>query len=137
MADNPAFARRVFRWAAIYGILALAPGYFLETRIGSSQPPPITHPEYFYGFIGIALAWQVVFLVIARDPVRFRPLMLPAVLEKLAFGGASLVLFALQRIGGPVLAGGLIDLGLAVAFVLAYMKCPEAAQPGRGALPPV
>jgi len=126
MADNPAFARRVFRWAAIYGILALAPGYFLETRIGSSQPPPITHPEYFYGFIGIALAWQAVFLVIASDPVRFRPAMLPAVLEKLAFGGAAIALFAQKRIGGPVLAGGLIDLCLAVAFVLAYRSIPPS-----------
>ena len=126
MTADPTFARRVFRWAAVYGILALAPLYFMETSLGSRQPPPITHPEFFYGFIGIALAWQVLFLVIARDPVRFRPAMLPAVLEKLAFGGAAIVLFACQRIAGPLLAGGLIDLGLAVAFVLAYRSIPPS-----------
>ena len=59
--------------------------YFLEGRIGRDTPPPITHPEFFYGFLGVAVAWQAAFLVIARDPVRFRPLMVPAVLEKAAF----------------------------------------------------
>jgi hypothetical protein len=52
--------------------------------------------------------------------------MLPSVLEKLAFGGASIALFACHRIAGPVLAGGLIDLGLAVAFVLAYRSIPPS-----------
>ena len=70
------FARRTFLIAGVYGLLALVPMYFLEGRIGRDIPPPITHPEYFYGFIGVAVAWQVAFLVIARDPVRFRPLMI-------------------------------------------------------------
>jgi len=65
-------ARIVFRVAGVYGFLALLPQYFMEQQIGRDYPPPITHPETFYGFIGIALAWQAAFLVIARDPVRFR-----------------------------------------------------------------
>ena len=83
------FARRVFRIAAIYGILALAPQYFLEENVGRDFPPPITHPEHFYGFVGVALAWQFLFLVIANNPVRFRPAMPVAVVEKLAFGVAE------------------------------------------------
>jgi hypothetical protein len=48
------FARWTFRLAAIYGLIVLLPFYGLEQRIGHDTPPPITHPEYFYGFIGAA-----------------------------------------------------------------------------------
>lgn len=116
------FARRVFTGAAVYGILALLPQYFLEARIGRDFPPPITHPEQFYGFVGVSLTWQLLFLLIARDPVRFRPAMPVAVLEKLAFGVATAVLFALGRVAAPVLAVGLVDLLLASLFVVAYRK---------------
>jgi hypothetical protein len=79
------FPRRLFRLAGIYGLLVMLPQYFLERRIGVDRPPPITHPEYFYGFIGVAVAWQFVFLIIAADPIRYRALMLPAILEKATF----------------------------------------------------
>ena len=88
------FARRVFQVAAIYGLLVLVPQYFLEGKTGRDFPPAITHPEYFYGFIGVAVAWQLAFLVIARDPVRYRPLMPVAVVEKLAFGVPAILLYA-------------------------------------------
>ena len=39
------FASRVFRIAAIYGLIVLLPQYFMEGRIGRDTPPPITHPE--------------------------------------------------------------------------------------------
>ena len=32
------------------------------------------------------MAWQLVFFVIARDPARFRPLMIPSVVEKVTLG---------------------------------------------------
>ena len=78
-------ARWIFRIAAIYGLIALTPLYFLEARV-AAPAPLLAHPEHFYGFIGTALAAQVMFLVIASDPARYRPLMLAGVLEKLAFG---------------------------------------------------
>jgi hypothetical protein len=119
------FAKRVFVTAAVYGILVLLPQYFLEARLNLDFPPPITHPEHFYGFVGVALAWQVAFLVIASDVRRFRPLMPVAVLEKLAFGVATLVLFSQGRVTGLVLAAGLVDLALAAAFVAAYRATPR------------
>jgi hypothetical protein len=119
------FARRVFTGAAVYGILALAPMYFMEARIGRDSPPPITHPEHFYGFIGVALVWQFAFLLIARDPVRYRPLMPIAVLEKLAFGLPCIFLYARGRLDPAVLAFGLLDLVLGVLFVFSYLKTPR------------
>ena len=68
-------ARWIFRIAAIYGLIALTPLYFLEAKV-AAPAPLLAHPEHFYGFIGTALAAQVMFLVIASDPVRYRPLML-------------------------------------------------------------
>jgi hypothetical protein len=52
---------------SIYWLVVLLPMYFLEGRIGLDSPPPITHPEYYYGFVGVAVAWQAALLVIARD----------------------------------------------------------------------
>ena len=77
------FCSRVFFGAGIYGIAVLLPQYFMEAKLGRDFPPPLTHPEHFYGFIGVALAWQFVFLLIAHDVPRHRLLMLPAILEKL------------------------------------------------------
>src|SRR5262245_5364208 len=110
------FARRVFVGAGIYGLVCLAPMYGLESLVGQVAPPPITHPEFFYGFIGVALAWQLAFLVIGRDPVRFRPLMLPAIVEKVTYGAATLLLIAAGRTDARLAPTAVIDLVLAVLF---------------------
>src|SRR5258708_7936424 len=101
---KPVFARYVFTLAGIYGLVVLLPLYFLERRIGEDQPPAITHAEFYYGFIGVAVAWQVVFLIIGRDPGRYRLLMLPAILEKVTYGFAALALFSMDRLAGGLLA---------------------------------
>ena len=118
------FARRVFLAAAIYGLLVLTPMYFLEARIGQDNPPPITHPEYFYGFVGIALSWQLVFLLIGRHPIKYRTLMLFALPEKATFGLAVPILYAMGRAGLPSLVFSSIDLVWMVLFAIAYGKTP-------------
>ena len=82
-------ARLIFAIAAIYGIAVLVPGLFIESS-GALAFVELSNPEYYYGFYGSALVWQFAFLAIASDPVRYRPLMLVAVLEKAAFFGACL-----------------------------------------------
>jgi hypothetical protein len=125
MNTSPSFARRVFLVAGIYGIIVILPQYFMEGQLGRDFPPPLNHPEHFYGFLGVGFAWQVVFLLIASDVRRYRLLMLPAVLEKLSFGIAVLVLYAQGRVA-PLLVGfGLVDLLLAALFVIAYHTTPE------------
>jgi hypothetical protein len=78
--------------AAIWGLLIITPLYFLFDSIGRNNPPPINHPDFFYGFVGVALAWQIAFIIIATDVARFRPLMLPSVLEKFSYAVAVMVL---------------------------------------------
>lgn len=119
------FARRVFLGAALYGLIVLLPQYAMEGRIGRDSPPPITHVEYFYGFIGIAIAWQLVFLLISRDPVRFRPIMPVAILEKLAFGVPAVLLYANDRLSAQMLGAGVIDLILGTLFLMAYLRTKE------------
>src|SRR5262245_8801230 len=119
------FARRVFFGAGIYGILVLAPMYFLERQIGEQLPPPIAHPEYFYGFIGLALVWQFVFLLIGTNPIKYRVLMLFAMLEKISYGFLVLILYAVGRASFVVLVGGLIDLTWLVLFAIAFGKTPS------------
>ncbi len=114
------FSSRIFLAAGVYGIVVLLPQYFLEGKLGQDFPPPLTHPEHFYGFIGVALAWQFVFLLIARDVQRYRLLMVPAILEKLSFGVPALVLQAQGRVAALVAGAGIIDLMLAVCFMLAF-----------------
>lgn len=119
------FAKWVFRAAGVYGLILLPPYYFLERQIGENDPPAITHPEYFYGFVGVAIAWQIAFLAISRDPARFRPLMPVASLEKGTFGIAAIALFAQQRISATVLSFALIDIALGAMFAVAYWTTEE------------
>lgn len=115
------FARIVFWIAGIWGFLILIPLYFLFDTIGRQTPPPLTHPGFYYGFVGVALAWQVAFLIIGSNPPRYRPMMLPAILEKLIYGFSLIVLYWQGRIGLKEM-GGLLDLVFGVLFVMAFWK---------------
>jgi hypothetical protein len=127
---KPIFAERVFFWAGIYGLAVLLPCYFLEERIGRDFPPAITHPENYYGFIGVALAWQLAFIAISRNPVALRPVMLAAVAEKLLSATPVFVLFATARVSGPSVVFAAVDLILGLLFLLSYRAAdvrPSAA----------
>ena len=116
------FSRWVFRIAGIVGLLGLVPMYFAEARIGIETPPPITHPEFFYGFVGVAVAWQVAFIIIGQDPRRFRPLMLPSMIEKFSFGPAMWILFFKGRVAASMLVPGTFDTIMGVLFVMSYLR---------------
>jgi len=127
------FAKIVFFIAGIYGLLALVPQYFLEGRIGTDHPPAITHPEYFYGFVGVGVAWQMMFLIIAGDPGRYRAAMLAGVIEKLSFAVAVPVLYLQQRVEAQIVGFSMIDLLLGVLFVSAFFTTrPRPSASARG-----
>jgi hypothetical protein len=114
------FARAVFLIAAIWGVIVLTPLYFMFDLIGERDPPPITHPAFYYGFVGAGLAWQAAFFVIARDPLRLRLLMLPAILEKLGYGVPAVILYLQGRLHAQDVLFGVVDLGFAVLFAAAF-----------------
>ena len=116
------FAKRVYLIAGVGGLLVLLPQYFLEARTGRDFPPAITHPEYYYGFVGLGVAWQIAFLIISTDPVRYRPLMLAAIAEKATFAAAVCLLFVLGRVHWQMFAAGGIDAVLGALFAVAYVR---------------
>ena len=116
------FARVVFWIAGIWGLVILTPLYFIFNLIGRQDPPPITHPAFYYGFVGTALAWQIAFLMTATNPIRFRPLMIAAVVEKFTYAAALIVLYLQGRLHRSDLTFGIVDLFLGILFVFAFLK---------------
>jgi len=121
------FAKVVFTIAGILGLLELVPLYFMYNLIGRQDPPAITHPGFYYGFVGTAIAWQIGFLVIGRDPVRLRPVMIAAVVEKLTYSIAVIALVTQSRMHGSDLAFGIQDLLLGILFLAAFFKTAQPA----------
>ena len=126
------FAKTVFLVAGVYGLLVLLPQLFLEEKFGRDYPPPVTHPEFYYGFVGVAVAFQVLFLIVARDPARYRAVMIPAVIEKASFGVAVPVLYLQGRVPAVILTPAAIDLILGALFVAAYLKTAGPGRPASG-----
>lgn len=111
------FPARIFRGAAIYGVIVLAPLYL--------TPLPPVMGETLLGFMGLALVFQGVFWVIGSDPARYRPLMSLAVAEKLVFAVPAIALFACgYPVPAPVAAFAGIDLLLGMAFAAAWRQTP-------------
>ena len=119
------FARYSFAAAGTIGILVLLPMYFLLEKTGADNPPPVTHPEFYYGFIGVALAFQIVFLIIATDPVKYRLLMIPSIIEKLGFVLPMAYLVVNGRVSGSIIGGAVLDLLWTILFILSYFKTPR------------
>jgi hypothetical protein len=116
------FARLVFLIAGVWGVLVLTPMYFLYDGGGKQTPAALTHPDFYYGFASVALAWQAAFFFIATNPQRFRPIMIPAVLEKLGYVATLVVLFLQHRIASTPLPFAAADLVLGVLFLAAFLK---------------
>jgi len=116
------FAKIVFWSAGIWGFLELTPLYFIFDLIGPNYPPPITHPGFYYGFVGVGLAWQIAFLIIATNPVRFRPLMIACMVEKFSYAISLTVLYLQGRLHPSDLTFGAVDFLFGVLFVAAFLK---------------
>jgi len=123
------FAKILFWIAAIWGILILTPLYFMFGAISRQDPPPITHPAFYYGFVGAGLAWQFAFAVIARDPVRFRPMILPSIFEKFSYGVALITLYLQHRVHPSDLVFGAVDLLFGILFLAAWLQTPQPRHP--------
>jgi len=121
------FAKIVFWCAGIWGFLVLTPLYFLFDLIGRQDPPPITHPGFYYGFVGVGLAWQIAFLIIATNPARFRPLMIACMVEKFSYAASLTVLYLQRRLHPTDLTFGAVDFLFGLLFVAAFLKTKDRA----------
>jgi hypothetical protein len=124
------FARRVFLGAGVFGMAILTPMYFLFDAIGRQNESPITYPQFYYGFLAVTIAWQLAFLVIGSDPVRFRPLMIPSMVEKFYTVLSMAALFVQGRIALTDMIVISPDLALGILFVIAFAKTSAAVTIG-------
>jgi hypothetical protein len=120
------FAKVVFWCAAGWGFLVLTPLFFLYAVIGRQNPPAITHPDFYYGFVGVGWAWQAAFAVIATDPARFRPMMIPSVVEKFSYAAALIILHLEGRVSAAQLPFGGADLLWGILFLAAFFRTKAA-----------
>jgi hypothetical protein len=121
------FARNVFIIAGVWGLAVLTPLYFTFDLIGRSYPPAITHADLYYGFVGVALVWQIAFLIIATNPARYRPIMIAAILEKLVYVATLGTLYLRGELQIGQAAVAVPDLLLAVLFIAAFIRTPDRA----------
>ena len=119
------FAKYTFGLAAIYGILVITPLFFNEQKLGVDYPPPITHAEYFYSFAAVTLVWQILFIFIALNPLKYRPVMLFCVIEKLCLVPTFIILFPQGRFPALWILLMIIDIAFGVAFVISFIKSKE------------
>jgi hypothetical protein len=120
------FARWIFLLAGVIGLVIVVPPFFQEDQFGREYPPEITHPEFFYGFLTAVLAWQLMYITIGTDPVRFRRAMLPAILAKASYVFAVLLLYTAKRVYPVLLGFAAMDATFAVLFVVAYVATRKA-----------
>ena len=123
------FAKIVFIIAGIWGIVVLTPLYWLVDITGRPYPPPTDYPQFYYGFLSVAMAWQVAFLVIGSNPLRLRPLMIPAILEKLGYVSLLAILRSQSRISDLDTYPILPDLLLGLLFIAAFIRTRALHQP--------
>jgi hypothetical protein len=116
------FARIVFWTAGVWGVLVLTPLYFIYDFVGRQDPPALNHPQFYYGFVGVGLAWQFAFMVIGSDPVRFRPMMIPALIEKFGFVLTLGMLMLTAKLAPQQLMIAVPDALLGVLFAMAFVK---------------
>ena len=123
------FARIVFVGAGIWGLAVLTPLYWLIDVTGRHYPPPADYPHFFYGFLSVALAWQIAFLIIGINPLFFRALMIPSILEKFGWVATLAVLYGQSRISAIDAQAAIPDLVLGILFVAAFVKTGTVVKP--------
>ncbi len=126
------FARWSFALAAAWGVFMLLPLYFQEDWYVIVFPPALTHPEFFYAFITTGLTMQFIFILIAMEPLRLRPVMLAGIAVKIGFPTTYLVLYYGGRLDLVSLKYALPDFVFAALFLLSYLRLRSSDTLFRG-----
>ena len=125
VTPNYIFSFDVGTWGwfhLIWGIVVLTPLYWLLDLTGRRYGPPADYPHFFDGFLSVAMAWQIAFLLIGSSPAKLRPLMIPSVLEKLGYVVTLAVLYGQARISATDAQAAVPDLLLGLLFIVAFVR---------------
>ena|SRR5215469_17243985 len=124
---SPGTVKLIFRVAAVLDILALTPILFFPNRIGNPVPRPLTEPEYFHGFLALSLLFALLNLVIATDPIRYRPVMLISILQKFVYPMAIFGLLSTHRVPATKSFYAGTEFLFGLLFILALVRTPKRA----------
>jgi hypothetical protein len=113
-------ARWTFRAAGVFGLIVMVPMLFAEKLIEQIMPPPVNHPEFFYGFVILNICWQILYLFLARDPIRFRLMMIPSFFAKASGPVALMGLYLQNRISSQWITTTILDGIFAMLFLVSF-----------------
>ena len=105
----------------------MVPILFAENQIEQIMPPAVNHPEFFYGFVILNMCWQVLYLFIAKDPIRFRPMMIPSFFAKASGPVALTWLFLQGRISSQWITTTILDGAFAILFLVSFWVTGQEA----------
>jgi hypothetical protein len=121
-------AKWVFLIAGIFGLLVTVPMALAERAIEQIMPPAVNHPEFFYGFVLLNACWQVLYLFLSTDPIRYRPMMIPSFLAKASGVVALTWLYLQQRISSQCAVTIVIDGIWAILFLAAFWAAGQGTK---------
>lgn len=115
------FARTTYLVAGVFGLLLMIPiAYAAIFDASDTMPGLMPAGLTFYGAILQFAACQVLLLILASNPLRFRPMMIPAFLAEVVapLNTAWLYFYGVQ----PWSAVTVVFLLLAILFLVAYFR---------------
>jgi hypothetical protein len=117
-------AKWIFLVAGVLGLLTTVPLLFAEDTM------VVTQSEFYYGFVCLNICWQVLYLILSSDPLRYRPIMIAAFLAKSSGTIALTWLYLLGRVSMQWAAIGAVDGLFAVLFAIAFWFARERPHEG-------
>ena len=117
----------IFKGAGIYGIIVMILLLVAPTQV--LNEPTVIHPEYYFGFVMVGLVWQIAFLVVGSDPVRFRPIMPVCMCEKFFYITLLTFLIMTHRTPERMWPAVVLDGLVGCAFIYAWRITPKSPQP--------
>jgi hypothetical protein len=114
----------IFKGAGVYGIIVML--LLLVAPAKVLGEPTVVHPEYYFGFVMVGMVWQIAFLVVGSDPIRYRPMMIVCMCEKFFYITLLAFLILTDRAPTRMIPAVVLDGLLGCAFVYAYRVTPAA-----------
>ena len=118
------FAKWILVLAGMVGMISLFPLYFKEHTIA----PDLMYPVFYYGFISINIIWQLMYIYISHDPVKFRPIIFFGFMVKI-IGAISIFFLIIQdRAEYWWIAIALVDFIFSILFLVSFFvlkKCEK------------
>jgi len=118
------FAKWVFTLAGLYGLITVPPDYFLE-GVMVRRYGPLGQPLWLYGFLGLVVVFQLIYLQIGRDPPRYRAFMPLALLGKLSFATTAVLLHLAGRTPTEQVLITAPDMVWCALFAIAWLRTPK------------